>query len=220
MYENNNNTKKRLIIIGIVVIVILIVGISLAAGGNGKNNVKQQTTGTVTLHYNTTDITNAVVKFNGHKATPSNITTSGSATYNVAPNTYKLSITDPGYTSFSTSFSVNKNQTIVVNVHIQIVVNEEPTITSISQIPFPTGTDTTNATITSIAYFNNNVWAVVVFQTDGNIGIVVTQYNAQYGSWETLLGPGTTFTTDSLQGIPQNVQDYLTANNYVNPEGE
>jgi hypothetical protein len=157
-----------------------------------------------------------VVKFNGKIANPTS-DTNDSATYTIAPNAYTLSVTNPGYTSFSTNLGLKKGQTVIVDVHISINTNSN--ITSIDQITLP-GIDISSVTITNISYFYNKTWAVIGIQAYGNTAIVVTQYNAASAAWATILGPGTSFTTDSTQGLPQNVQDYLIANNYINPEGQ
>jgi hypothetical protein len=228
MNENTNN-RKLLVIIGIVILAIIIIVISIATGGKHPANTAQQTgtMGTVTLHYSTTDIASSVVKFNDAAAKPASISGS-SATYTVAPGIYKLSVSDPGYTSFSTNFSIQKGQTVIVVVHIKVATTStntttatNPTITNASQLTLA-GVNTADITITGVTYFNTNTWAVVSFQSNGNTGIAVVQYNAANKIWLTQLGPGTQFTPDgmAIENIPQNVQDYLTANNYVNPEGE
>lgn len=70
-------------------------------------------------------------------------------------------------------------------------------------------------TIQSVHYFVTNTWAVVFVTKNGNNAVLVE--HKQNGSYTTVLGPGTTFSANSLpSSLPTSVVFYLNSQGLIN----
>jgi hypothetical protein len=209
----NGSRKKLLIVVLLVVAGLVSIGFSLLGGSRNGSPPKQQ--GKITILYNLPSTQGVSVLFNNKSATQTS-SNSSSATYSLAPGSYDLTVSDAGYNQFTANFSLHDNQTIIIDAHLQLAAN--PTINSIQQIHIP-GPTVPGVSILNTVYFYGQTWAAVTVQVNGSRAVLVAQYSPASQSWDTVLGPGTSFDQGDTQNLPAQISDYLTTNNYVNPGG-
>lgn len=212
MNPEDTTTRRYLIIGGVMFVLIM----TLLIAFSHKPKTVTNLSGTVTLSYNTSDISNTLVHFNNQTIAPK-ATTTKSQTYSLTPGSYDVAVNNPGYNSFSTHFTVAARQNIIINIYMNLATT--PSITSVQQLPLSSSLAATMS-ITNVIYFYNQTWAVVTIQdNNGNTGVIVVTYRAASATWAATLGPGTTFNAISIQALPSDVQQDLISNNYVNVEG-
>lgn len=180
------------------------------------SSLGQPQTGTVHISYNTNTLPNSAITFNG-KSYPAAGNVNQTVTYNLPHGNYSLAIRLAGYKSFSTSFSLATGSTIVVTAHLSL--SSDPTIHDLGQI---TGLTNSALIVQSINYYYNQTWTTITVQasaTDTDTAVIVASYTPATASWQLRLGPGTYFQNSDISNLPQQVQNYLQANNYVNSGG-
>jgi hypothetical protein len=194
--------RKLLLLIGLVIITFTVV-ITIS---NMKNQQTQPSRGTVQISYGIPNTKGLTVEFNKQSMSPQ-------STYSLTPNKYTLSITGTGYKPFTTTFSLSKNQTILINVTMQLTTI--PSITSTQQLTV-FGESVPLLNIVSTAYFYGQTWAVLMTENTVAQYVIVAKYTPSSQSWSIVLGPGSSFNQSSLGGLPPLVSSYMTSNNYVN----
>lgn len=71
---------------------------------------------------------------------------------------------------------------------------------------------TNNFTLQNTKYFDNSTWVVtkvIPLNNQANNGIVVMQKVGQF--YQSVLGPGSSFPSSAVQGLPTDVQQYLNS---------
>jgi len=202
-----NNSRNRLIVIVIVALSVLVLALGLWRVLHKSGNIPP-TRGKVVVSYSPADLNDVSISFNGKKQTGSGTP----PTYNLTPGTYSLTITTPGYKSFSAKVPVMLGKTVLVNA--QLTPTTALTISNPSQITLPS--DVSNVSIVDAQYFYNNSWAILHVNTATDSGaILVLRRSQTSGGWKTVLGPAIGFDPTSINDLPPLVQQYLNDNDYV-----
>ncbi|HEY4161114.1 MAG TPA: PEGA domain-containing protein [Candidatus Saccharimonadales bacterium] len=202
------NLHKRGILI---VIILVVIGGSLFLMKQGHGPTGTTATASISITYSGIPDTQGIsVTFNSQAATPTN-----TGSYQVNPGTYTIDISKPGYQTFTTQLTADAAQSYTVNAQLQLI-KPPAAISSIQQLNTATLDLPQAATIAGTNYFYNNTWAVVLASAYGSNAVLVAEYNLSLGTWDVVLGPGTSFTSADMQQLPEQVSGYLAANNYVN----
>lgn len=182
-------------------IIVVLALVMLAAGGVYWWFASQTGTVVVNLSSSPKDLT---ITFNGKSVEQKS--KSGSVYAFVLPqDTYLLRIQAPGYKPFSVNLQVNTGDQYRVAAQLSFL--HDPTIVSPSQIA---GLGD-GATISDVAYFHGQTWAVVKLTTPvSDPSYAAAQYNPTQNHWSIKAGPGTYFTDFSVQNLPDDVATDLT----------
>lgn len=191
----------------IIAVLVLITGASIIYGQFGSNY------GYAVIDFEQQPNVNSFnATINSH---PLNLTGVDS-TYKLSDGNNTLTVTGSGYKKFSSSFLVQKNKTLYINVIMQ---SSAPTSSaqatqqlqgSLSSI-LPSG-----STIQSSTYFYGNTWAVLVTQSpDGDSAVIVAKYDVVANEWFIALGPGTYFNSSDMSSLPSQVSSYMYQENYA-----
>ncbi|HSX33057.1 MAG TPA: hypothetical protein VLF91_01845 [Candidatus Saccharimonadales bacterium] len=195
---------QKLLAVGLSVGLLVLLGFAVINKQSGTS-----TKNTIGLAYSLADTNRLSVTFNGKAVSPDQ----HSLGYVLAPGEYTAVISKPGFTPITTRFSFLAGQSMVLNADLQLA--SDSTLVSAAQLSSP-GVDLSSAQITAARYFYSKTWVVANVQTpDGNSAVIVAAYDASSKVWITRLGPGTTFSSASIQAMPQLVQSYLRDHSYV-----
>ena len=134
--------------------------------------------------------------------------------YTLKAENYTLSIKKSGYEDLSAQFTIQAGRPIIINAALQRLPT--PKLTNLATVKPPPGVSIQGWAIANATYFYNNTWAFVDARTTGGLGaFFVLQYDDVARTWKVILGPETVFTSEDVQNLPADVQDYLQNNNYV-----
>ncbi len=199
--DQQPNNKRLLFIIGGIVLILLFLGVGLLLSGKSPS-------ANVTIQYRAgLDTSNTKVRFNDME-----VVSTKDTTYVLKPGSYELKISKPGYQDFSTNFTLEESQVMLINA--QLEPTAEPAIVDASQLSLYEGI--TNAQVLDTQYFYDKTWAVVTLNTsDETNTVVVAKFNAATNAWETILGPGVAFNYEDAQQLPPQVQEFLFKNNRI-----
>lgn len=135
-----------------------------------------------------------------------------SAHEELAPGTYDITVAKPGYTSFTTSFTITGGADVLIRIPLQRTVT--PVLHSLSEVPAPQKVAGWN--LMHVQYFDNNSWAFVNAQlADGTSAFFILHYDDISRQWALQQGPETIASPDSTTALPNDLQDYLKQNNYL-----
>lgn len=195
--------NKPLLIATIAVIIVLVLSV-----GFTLRRHRPPSRGTVTIQYTPADASNVSISISNRQQK----TGASPVKYTLAPGSYSLKITAPGYRDFTATVPVTYNQTTLVNAQLQ--QTKQATITSPSQLSLPANVGT--VTILAVQYYYNNSWAVARINTtyDSDAALVV-QYDQASGTWKTVIGPALGLDPTASGALPVLIQQYLNDNGYI-----
>ncbi len=202
-FQQPTSRRRLVLVIGLAAALLLLLG-----WGAWHKATTVPPKGKVSVLYSPPYISGVSISFSGkaHQAT------SSPANYNVAPGSYKLTISAPGYKTFSTTVPVTRDQTVLVNA--QLTPLSSPTISGPADIVLPSGVK--NLQIIDSQYFYSNSWAILHVNTDSDSNaVLVVRRDQVSGSWRVATGPGLGFGTIDVHGLPPLIQQYLNDHDYV-----
>jgi hypothetical protein len=204
--------NRRIIFIILAVVLVAVVGLSLFARSSNSGSPLNPggKKGTVRVMFNLPDTSQLNVTLNDK---PLKIT-GVDQTVTLSATKYSFKATRPGYNAFTTSFTLKDGAHLTLNVTMQRDQSKQDTLTTPEQIP---SIDTTvaNMSVTDVQYFYQKTWAFVTLQQDGNTAYAVVKYNPQSADWDVFSGPGTSFSSSSVQGAPSDVFNYMQQNEFL-----
>lgn len=199
------NRKRPLVILAVLAAVV---ALALGTWGVRQKMDTPKPTGTLTVAFSPSDISGVSISLSGK---PQQVGLSPTK-YTVAPGTYNLKLTAPGYKDFSASVPVTAGKATLVNAQLQS--SGSTPITSPSQITLPA--DIGAVTIRSTEYYYSNSWAIVHVDTAYDTGaVLVLQRDQTSGTWKTAVGPAIGLGAVQVEGLPILVQNALNDEGYI-----
>ncbi len=199
-------SSKRKIIILVVVIVVFIGAVSLIISSLANHY------GDVTLSFSLPDTKGLEASINGKPLKISSLR----ATYKIPDGAENLVVIKPNYQQFTTSFNLEKGQTVYISVAMQSTAPQSSTVATSQVQAALTGLLPQGFSIQQTAYFYGNTWVVAFVQTNyGDPAVLVAEYVGSSNTWKIVLGPGTVFTPSDLTNVPSAVSTYLSQQGFV-----
>lgn len=129
----------------------------------------------------------------------------------VYAGSHKVTVTKPGYSSFSTTIEVNAKE----DVYIRATLNRtsQPTLSS---LPSATSKEDAKVTLQSVSYYGQHDWALANVQDSyGGAAVMILHYDDTSKTWEIMSGPSTSLASDEVKQYPADLRQFLRQNNYV-----
>lgn len=194
-------TKTQLVFVVAIVLILLasIAGIKIS----------NKPAGSIQLVINLPDTTNTTLSISNKPYKLTGLR----QTLQLAPGYYTIHLTRPGYSDFDHAASVDSNQTTTIN--IAMARTTKPSLTDatkqvIASVPLP------GVTIGTTQSFYDDTWLYAQIQSPGSDSAsVVVRYDDLTKTWQTQLGPGTQFDSDSVNSLPDQVAAYLRQHNLI-----
>lgn len=203
---NNSNAVRNRVTALVIVVVLVIVGVIIWRHPSAK--------ATVHVSYNLSSLPAGDVHINSAVIKPS-AQSQQTLTYRVAPGAYTVEVKVPGCKTLTARFDIAKNEEVLVNA--SLALNSDPTIHNLGQVIGLVGA---NLNLSGVRYYYSQTWAVMTVRSPGgDKAAVVAAYSPPDAAWYVRLGPGTSFTTSDISGLPSMVQTALRSGGYVSGEG-
>jgi hypothetical protein len=204
--ENSGKSRKKMFIILAAIVVVLaavVLALTITTSSPDTNGPK----GTLEVNYNLSDTIGVTVKLNDK-------TQKTSTKYSLTPGKYTLKVTRPGYTTFTSSFTIKENSDVLVNVRIK--PDSVPAVDKPETLA-PLLPDTIkNPQVISAEYFYDHTWAVVIFNSDVDTGdVAVMRYIPENHEWLLINDPGVVVDAAEVGDAPEGVITYLESKNLI-----
>ena len=126
---------------------------------------------------------------------------------------HALTVTKPGYQTFSTPFTISRGEEVTVNASLSRT--PPPDLQNLNDISDKIPANKWK--LTAIRYFGTKDWALASAQlADGTPASFILHYDDSASAWRNKFGPFTILYEDDVVDFPGDLQQYLRSNNYVN----
>lgn len=136
--------------------------------------------------------------------------------YELKAGSYTLTARKSGYKDFATTFTVQKDETVIINAAME---RETENTASLQQAKPKIGDTLQGWKIEDAQYFGNTSWGLLTVLSPESIGgFMLVKYDDAKQSWEVAEQPTSSFSVSNLQelGAPAELIDYVQEMNLTN----